>query len=550
MSLEKNNLNKNTSLSGNSTDNIGHLQEHERKLSDLLLISNDWIWEIDVNGIFIFTSKQIEKILGYKPDEIIGKHISYIFLPEDKEKISKEISNLISEEKPFKNRINWNLSKDGRKVCLKTNGIPFFNKNGNLIGYLGVDKDITKEKLSEEELIKEIAERKKTEIKLIKAKEEAEAATQSKSLFLAKMSHEIRTPMNGIIGTTDILKDTVLTDEQKDFLDIIDVSANNLMSIINDILDISKIEAGKVELEKNNFNLYKIVDEIIRLLSFKAAPKSLILRKLIKPDVPEFVIGDFVRLRQIIINLMNNAIKFTKKGSVTLEIEKTKQINHKINLLFRIIDTGTGISEEGQKRLFQEFSQTDISITRKYGGTGLGLIISKKLSKLMDGEIGVESKIGKGSTFWFTVVLETGSEIKKESEKKSMKEEQKIKKRLSILVAEDNVINQKVAMINLKQLGHDVEIAVNGKMAVDMYSKNKYDLILMDIQMPVLDGIEATKEIRKIEKENNVSDKIKIVAITANAMKEVKNKCLSAGMDDYITKPFKSEDMERALIID
>jgi CheY-like chemotaxis protein len=247
---------------------------------------------------------------------------------------------------------------------------------------------------------------------------------------------------------------------------------------------------------------------------------------------------------------MNNAIKFTKKGSVTLEIEKTKQINHKINLLFRIIDTGTGISEEGQKRLFQEFSQTDISITRKYGGTGLGLIISKKLSKLMGGEIGVESKIGKGSTFWFTVVLETGSEIKKESEKKSMKEEQKIKKRLSILVAEDNVINQKVAMINLKQLGHDVEIAVNGKMAVDMYSKNKYDLILMDIQMPVLDGIEATKEIRKIEKENNVSDKIKIVAITANAMKEDKNKCLSAGMDDYITKPFKSEDMERALIID
>ena len=550
MSLEKNNLYKDDSLSDNSTDNIGNLQEHEIKLRDLLLISNDWIWEIDINGIFIFTSKQIEKILGYKPDEIIGKHISYIFLPEDKEKISKEISNLIAEEKPFKNRVNWNLSKDGRKVCLKTNGIPFFDKNGNLIGYLGVDKDITKEKLYEEELIKEIAERKKTEIKLIKTKEEAEAATFSKSLFLAKMSHEIRTPMNGIIGTIDILKDTILTGEQKDFLDIIDVSANNLLSIINDILDISKIEAGKVELENKNFNLYIIVDEIIKLLSFKASEKSLIIHKNISQEVPEFVIGDFVRLKQIIINLMNNAIKFTKKGSITLEIEKTKQVNNKIHLLFRIIDTGTGISEEGQKRLFQEFSQADISITRKYGGTGLGLIISKKLSKLMDGEIGVESKIGTGSTFWFTVVLETGSEIKKESEKKPMKEKQEISKKLSILVAEDNVINQKVAMINLKQLGHNVEIAVNGKMAVDMYNKNKYDLILMDIQMPVLDGIEATKEIRKIEKENNVSDKIKIVAITANAMKEDKNKCLSAGMDDYITKPFKSEDMDRALQID
>lgn len=550
MSLEKNNLYKDDSLSDNSTDNIGNLQEHEIKLRDLLLISNDWIWEIDINGIFTFTSKQIEKILGYKPDEIIGKHISYIFLPEDKEKISKEISNLIAEEKPFKNRVNWNLSKDGRKVCLKTNGIPFFDKNGNLIGYLGVDKDITKEKLYEEELIKEIAERKKTEIKLIKTKEEAEAATFSKSLFLAKMSHEIRTPMNGIIGTIDILKDTILTGEQKDFLDIIDVSANNLLSIINDILDISKIEAGKVELENKNFNLYIIVDEIIKLLSFKASEKSLIIHKNISQEVPEFVIGDFVRLKQIIINLMNNAIKFTKKGSITLEIEKTKQVNNKIHLLFRIIDTGTGISEEGQKRLFQEFSQADISITRKYGGTGLGLIISKKLSKLMDGEIGVESKIGTGSTFWFTVVLETGSEIKKESEKKPMKEKQEISKKLSILVAEDNVINQKVAMINLKQLGHNVEIAVNGKMAVDMYNKNKYDLILMDIQMPVLDGIEATKEIRKIEKENNVSDKIKIVAITANAMKEDKNKCLSAGMDDYITKPFKSEDMDRALQID
>ena len=550
MSLEKNNLYKDDSLSDNSTDNIGNLQEHEIKLRDLLLISNDWIWEIDINGIFTFTSKQIEKILGYKPDEIIGKHISYIFLPEDKEKISKEISNLIAEEKPFKNRVNWNLSKDGRKVCLKTNGIPLFDKNGNLIGYLGVYKDITKEKLYEEELIKEIAERKKTEIKLIKTKEEAEAATFSKSLFLAKMSHEIRTPMNGIIGTIDILKDTILTGEQKDFLDIIDVSANNLLSIINDILDISKIEAGKVELENKNFNLYIIVDEIIKLLSFKASEKSLIIHKNISQEVPEFVIGDFVRLKQIIINLMNNAIKFTKKGSITLEIEKTKQVNNKIHLLFRIIDTGTGISEEGQKRLFQEFSQADISITRKYGGTGLGLIISKKLSKLMDGEIGVESKIGTGSTFWFTVVLETGSEIKKESEKKPMKEKQEISKKLSILVAEDNVINQKVAMINLKQLGHNVEIAVNGKMAVDMYNKNKYDLILMDIQMPVLDGIEATKEIRKIEKENNVSDKIKIVAITANAMKEDKNKCLSAGMDDYITKPFKSEDMDRALQID
>ena len=406
MSLEKNNSNKDTSLSDNSTDNIGNLQEHDIKLRDLLLISNDWIWKIDVNGIFTFTSKQIEKILGYKPDEIIGKHISYIFLPEDKENISKEISNLIAEKKPFKNRVNWNLSKDGRKVCLKTNGIPFFGKNGKLIGYLGVDKDITKEKLYEENLIKEITKRKKTEIKLIKAKEEAEAATFSKSLFLAKMSHEIRTPMNGIIGTIDILKDTVLTDEQKDFLDIIDVSANNLLSIINDILDISKIEAGKVELEKNNFNLYKIVDEIIKLLSFKASEKSLIIHKNIKPNVPEFVIGDFVRLKQIIINLMNNAIKFTKKGSITLEIEKAKQVNHKIHLLFRIIDTGTGITEEGQKRLFQEFSQADISITRKYGGTGLGLMISKKLSELMGGEIGVKSKIGKGSIFTISLPVE------------------------------------------------------------------------------------------------------------------------------------------------
>ena len=426
---------------------------------------------------------------------------------------------------------------------LETGAVDFITKPiipEILRGKVKIFLDLYKQK---NQLTNLIGELKATNKNLKYAKEKAENATKTKSLFLANMSHEIRTPMNGIIGMVDILKQTDLSKEQKEFINIIEISGNNLLSIINDILDFSKIESGQIELENLKFNLNKTIEDIIKLLSLKAKNKQLSLIQNIDPNIPKFIKGDPFRIRQIIINLVNNAIKFTDKGSVKIEIIPLEQNKKTIKLLFRVIDTGIGISEEEKKKLFKEFSQTQLSTTRKYGGTGLGLSISKKLAELMGGEIGVKSKKGKGSTFWFTAVFEKCLTEKKEIIKTTEVKNKNVKK-LSILLVEDNKINQKVAIFNLKRFEHKIDVADNGKIAVEKFKKNKYDLILMDVQMPVMDGIKATKKIREIENENNITDKIKIIAMTASTMKGDKEKFLNAGMDDFISKPFKIKDLE------
>ncbi len=394
-------------------------------------------------------------------------------------------------------------------------------------------------------------ERMNDELKI--AKDKAEMATHTKSLFLASMSHEIRTPLNGIIGMVNIMKDTKLAKEQQEYLEIINISGNNLLSIINDILDFSKIESGQVKLENITFNLYKEIDDIIRLLSLKAKEKRLNMITNIQRSVPKFIKGDPLRLKQIIINLINNAIKFTPSGIITLKINKLQQKNIKrssrnkhVKLMFRVIDTGIGISEEGKSRLFKVFSQTESSTSRKYGGTGLGLAISKNLSKMMNGEIGVESEEGVGSKFWFTAEFEKSEGTPKEMEEK-FEMEQKTKNILNILLVEDNVINQKVALFNLKKLGHHVDVAENGKIAFEKFKKNKYDLILMDVLMPVMDGVEATHKIREFEKITDASKRINIIAMTAMALKGEREKLIAEGMDNYISKPFKPEELMKML---
>ena len=645
-----------------------NLSKSQQELTSVFKSSPESLIYHDEQGTILKINPRFTEVFGYTLDDLKGRNINEgMIFPRDKTKEeSKKITQITLEKGSI--RIEAiRKKKDGTLFPVVISASPIIVK-GKSKGIIAIYSDITKEKLAEKEIIK--------------AKKEAELANQAKSAFLASMSHEIRTPMNAIIGMGELMKNTTLNDEQKEYLDMLRISADNLLNVINDVLDISKIESGHIEIEKIEFDLWELVESIGVTLGIKASQKKLELLCYTNLDVPQYIMGDPTRLRQILINLAGNSLKFTEKGEIAINVKILKKENDKVSLHFTVKDTGIGIPKEKQAKIFESFSQVDSSTTRKYGGTGLGLSICKQLAELMGGKIWVESEISKGSTFHLTlssvvvekpegreekiespeiknlrvlivddnysnrmilreivslwgalpketedgfsaleelklackrgrpyqlilsdknmpkmggfelikkireipeykkapiIILSSDREeadfrkieelsisdfilkpvrrsrlynaivkgIAKETSKSVVRKydiDSAIKDKLfKVLLAEDNLINQKLTVRLLEKQGWQTSVANNGKEVLNLLDKNKFDFILMDVQMPEMDGIEATREIRKREK---VTGKhIPIIALTANAFEEDKKKCLEAGMDEYATKPIKINEI-------
>lgn len=510
------------------------IEESEEKYRGIIENMELGLLEVDTNHSIVRPYRHFCEMLGYTEEELIGKNALELFVEDDYQEKMKEQDRLREEGKQSVYEVQLRR-KDGTKMWALISGAPISDSDGNIVGSIGVHYDLTA--------------RKNLETDLAKAKHIAEHARLAERQFLANMSHEIRTPMNAVIGMTHLLYEANPTPTQKEYLDSLRFSADSLMGIINNVLDLSKIEAGELEFEEKSFNLEQLMKSLQRTFQFKVKDKAISVIMDFDPGIQNLVIGDPIRLNQILTNLLGNASKFTDRGTIGVRAKLVRSTKSKYLVEFRVHDTGIGIEKDKLEDIFQNFKQADVKVTRKYGGTGLGLTIVKQLVEMQGGSIRVESKINEGSTFIFNLSLKN-SEVKT-SEKKEKKnlaytDTRAFIKNLNVLVVEDNAMNQKLISKILEIWGCSFEIAKNGRVAVEMSEKAIYNVILMDIHMPEMDGVEATLQIRK-DKENK-NHKTPIIALTAAALLEEKNRALDAGMNEFLTKPFSPSMLENVIL--
>ena len=531
-----------------------HLSENRYRLIADHAIDN--LWTMDLNGEFTYLSPSIETLGGYNPAEMMLHNLEKVLTPESLLRAIDYLEGLRASIKaglhadPFRGELELR-HKDGHIVWIEVTAFPLIDSSGKFVELVGVTRDMSERKRAEAAMSEHNLQLQQATSQATEMAWQAGVANRSKSEFLAVMSHEIRTPMNAVLGMTRLLLNTPLDARQREFAHTVATSGEALLNIINDILDFSKIEAGgDFLLDEQIFSLRHLTDGLMRLLQPQAGERGLTLVADLAEDLPECVRGDAHRLRQVLMNLLGNGLKFTDRGGVTLRMRSLGLQGTRARLRVEVQDTGIGISAEDAARLFQPFTQADSSASRLRGGTGLGLAISKRIIDLMGGCMGLESTPGQGSMFWFELSLEPASAAELEVAPAACPARAALPiPPLRILVAEDHEPNQRLIRYMLESLGQQAEFVANGRAAIEAWECSTYDVIIMDCQMPLMDGFEATREIRQREatRSGGKGKRVRIVALTANAMKGDADRCLTAGMDAYLSKPYTAEHLGAAL---
>ncbi|HRK39420.1 MAG TPA: ATP-binding protein [Burkholderiaceae bacterium] len=502
------------------------LHASEERLALAVQGSNIGLWDWNLVNNHVHFSREWAQMLGYAQGDLAPESETLISLlhPDDAITFGESIGA------HFAQRTDATFVTDVRLRC-KDGAHKWIEFKGHVVQY-----DTDGEPMRATGISTDVSARKSWEQAMAEARAAAEAASKAKGDFLANMSHEIRTPMNGILGLTELCLGTQLTDEQRTYLDMVHGSARALLTVINDVLDFSKIEANKLDIEHLPFDLPQVLRHALAPLQTKATQQHLTLASKTGPGVTEWVVGDAGRLRQVLVNLVGNAVKFTEGGEVSVEVTRVERPTNATAacdqwVRFAVTDTGIGMSAEQVASVFEAFSQADSSISRRFGGTGLGLTISARLVELMGGHLQVRSQLGKGSTFWFELPLPVGQAPEVDTREQMAN----LPTGLQVLVAEDHPVNQVVARKVLEFLGQHVTLVANGIQAVEAVTANRYDLVFMDIQMPEMDGFEATRHIRLLEL--GTGARVPIIAMTAHAMEGYRERCVAGGMDGYVTKP-------------